>query len=312
MPRTRRIPARPTPPPVADADPDVRAYLDWLRVECGASANTLAAYRADLELYRAQVPGGRVSTAVADDVLDFVGTEQRRGMSPATCSRRLTAVRCLHRWLASERRTADDPAARIEGPELWNRLPGHLSPEQVEHLLDDGGRADPASLRSQALLEVLYACGLRASEAARLEIPAVVFDEGVLRTTGKGDKDRIVPFGEAARRALRRWLDDGRPALYRPDRSPPRAVFLSDAGRRITRDHVWRMVKARVAEAGITTNVSPHTLRHSFATHLLVGGANLRAVQAMLGHASLRTTQIYTRVDGDRMRSVHARFHPRA
>ena len=293
------------------SDPDVQAYLDWVRVECGAAENTLKAYRADLALYLQQLPGQRAASAEPEHVLEFLAAEQQRGMSPRTCARRLVAVRCLHRWLASERRMDDDPAARIEGPELWDRLPHCLQLQEVDRLLEPPEERTPPTLRAQAVLEVLYACGLRASEVAHLRISAVRFDEALLRTTGKGGKDRVVPFGRRAAAALHDWLDEGRPQLASAAATPTDPVFLSDRGRPLSRDGVWRIVRRRADAAGVAGKVSPHTLRHSFATHLLHGGANLRWVQAMLGHASLRTTQIYTRVDSERMRSTHAQFHPR-
>ena len=259
----------------------IRDYLDWLRVECGVSPNTLAAYGADLDLYRDGLPSRDLRLARPDHVLDFVAREQERGMAPATCARRLVAVRCLHRWLHAEKRLPGDPAAEIDTPRLWERLPGYLAPDEVDTLLRHPGDRLPLSLRNQAVLEVLYACGLRASEIAGLRIPHLVFEESFLRTTGKGGKDRIVPFGTGAENALDAWLSEGRPLLARPIKHPTDVVFLSRSGRPIRREDVWRLVKRRALETGIKKDISPHTLRHSFATHLLSGGANLRQVQAM-------------------------------
>jgi integrase/recombinase XerD len=288
---------------------DLEAYLDWLRVECGLADNTLSAYAADLDLYLRSLAPLSPTRARPDDVLDFVGSEERRGMSAATRARRLVAVRCFHRWLHAEKRTAGDPAAEIEGPELWKRLPSYLTRDEVDLLLAAPTGPEPLALRNHALLETLYACGLRASEVAGVRLAGLHFDDRVIRVTGKGDKDRIVPFGDRAQVALERWLREGRPEVER-DNSPAN-VFLSRTGRALARVDVWRIVKSRVRTIGITKKVSPHTLRHSFATHLLHGGANLRMVQAMLGHASLSTTQIYTRVDEERLRSSHREFHPR-
>ncbi len=298
--------------PPTDLPRDVRDYLDWLRVECGVARNTLAAYEADLRLYLSGLPSGRADLARRDDVLTFLDAEDRRGMSAATQARRLVAVRGLHRWLAAERRSADDPAAEVDLPKLWDRLPSYLTGDEVERLLAPPDDAAPAALRDQAVLELLYSSGLRASEAAGLRLDDVVFDDKVLRVTGKGDKERIVPFGSRAEAALRAWLDRGRPVLAFDAAKAGRAVFVGPRGRPLRREDVWRIVRARARSAGIRKHLSPHTLRHSFATHLLWGGADLRVVQAMLGHASLSTTQIYTRVEEERLRESHRTFHPRA
>lgn len=291
--------------------PDVLDHLDWLRVECGLADNTLDAYRRDLGLYVASLGGRDPRRARPEDVFAFLLGEEERGIAPPSRARRLVAVRGLHRWLHAEKRAAEDPAALVDAPRLWKRLPSYLGPEEVDRLLAPEPEETPAGLLRQAVLEVLYGCGLRASECAALRIDAVRFDEGVVRTTGKGGKTRIVPFGGRCRDALRAWLDRGRPAFVRGDGRDAGAVFLAPRGAPLRREHVWGVVKARLRLAGITKEASPHTLRHSFATHLLWGGADLRVVQAMLGHASLSTTQIYTRVDEARLRDVHSRFHPR-
>jgi integrase/recombinase XerD len=284
--------------------------MDWLRVECGAAGHTLEAYRADVERYLDGLPGRDPRLARPEHVLDFVAAEQLRGMAEATQARRLVAVRCFHRWLAGEGRLPDDPAAEIDTPRLWKRLPQVLSREEAERLLEPPGRADPLVLRNQVMLELLYGSGLRASELAGLRRDAVRFDERVLRVRGKGGKERIVPFGERAESALRAWLERGRPRLP-VRRGSEDALLVSRTGRPLGRRDVWNVVRRRALAAGITKPIHPHTLRHSFATHLLLGGADLRVVQALLGHASVSTTQIYTRVETDRMRAVHGRFHPR-
>lgn len=294
----------------APGDADVADYLGWLRIECGVAAHTLAAYRGDLRLYAASLGGRALRSARPGDVAAFLLAEERRGIAPPSRARRLVAVRGFHRWMAAERRVPDDPAAEIDAPGLWKRLPTYLAPDEVDRLLAPEDGTGAAGLLRQAVLEVLYGCGLRATEAATLRIDDVRFDEGVVRTTGKGGKTRLVPFGGRAREALRAWMDAGRPERFRDGVSGD-ALFLSPRGLPLRREHVWHAVRERCVRAGITKDVSPHTLRHSFATHLLWGGADLRVVQAMLGHASLSTTQIYTRVDEQRLRDVHARFHPR-
>lgn len=296
---------------------DVTDYLAWLRVECGLSSNTLDAYRADLRLYCVVLGTTEPRRARPEDVNAFLVAEEGRGVAARSRARRLVAVRGFHRWLASEKRSPDDPAAEMDAPKIWSTIPDYLSFEEIDRLLAPEPEETPASLERQAVLEVLYGCGLRATECATLPVDDVRWDEGVVRTTGKGGKTRVVPFGGKAAAAIRAWLDRGRPAFVKgdgADRLPGSgrpALFLAPRGAPLRREHVWAIVRRRLVLAGITKSVSPHTLRHSFATHLLWGGADLRVVQAMLGHASLSTTQVYTRVDEKRLRSVHGKFHPR-
>ncbi len=293
--------------------PAVRGFLDWMRVECGASARTLEAYGADLRLYATRLSGTPPERATPEDVLDFVAGEAARGMSPATQARRLVTVRAFHRWLHAEGVADTDPGALVDGPTLWNRIPKYLTPGEVSCLLAPDAGDDPYVLRAQALLELLYGCGLRATECTSLRTEHVHFDESTLRVRGKGGKDRVVPFGRAAATALHAWLDEGRAAFAPAGGDDPGTVLLSVRGRTLTRQDVWNAVRKRADARGIGRGkLSPHTLRHSFATHLLTGGADLRVVQTLLGHASVSTTQVYTRIEEDRMRAAHARFHPRA
>ena len=293
-------------------DRDARDWLTWLRVECGLAPRTLESYAADLAQYAASLGGRALRAAVTDDVLVFAAKAMNDGLAPATQARRLVTVRTLHRWMHSEGRTATNPADDVDGPSTWDRIPGVLSRGVVETLLEPPeGSGDPLALRDQVLIELLYSCGLRASEIASLRIEGVRHDEAVLRLRGKGGKDRIVPFGQRAREALRRWTEHGRPELVPKHGHDPGTVLLTVRGRALSRQTVWRAVRARARSRGIEGKLSPHMLRHSFATHLLEGGADLRVVQALLGHASVSTTQIYTRVEDDRMRTAHRRFHPR-
>jgi integrase/recombinase XerD len=291
---------------------DCRDWLAWLRVECGVQPNTLAAYAADIALYVSSLDGRSPRTARSEDVKSFLQSERSRGMSPPSQGRRLVSVRGFHRWLAAERRAPDDPAAEIELPSQWDRTPGYLSYEEMERFLAPPAGDEPFALRDQAVIELLYGCGLRASEAAGLRLADVSFDERLLRVAGKGGKERVVPFGSRAEAALRAWIDRGRPLKAFDAAKAAGAVFVGPRGRPIRREDVGRLVKARARAAGISKSIYPHLLRHSFATHLLWGGADLRAVQAMLGHASLSTTQIYTRVEEERLREAHSKFHPRA
>ncbi len=295
----------------APLPPEVLDWLDWLRVECGVQDNTLSAYEGDLRLYVASLGATTPARARPSDVADFLLAEKTRRMSPTTQARRLVAVRGLHRWLAAERRAPEDPAAEIDLPEMWDRTPDYLTQEEVEHLLAGPKTAEPFDLRDQAIMEVLYGCGLRASEAAGLRLADLSFDDRVLRVSGKGGKERMVPFGVRAETALRAWIDRGRPIVGFDAKKAAGAVFVGRRGRPTRREDVWRVVKARARDAGITKKLYPHKLRHSFATHLLWGGADLRVVQSLLGHASLSTTQIYTRVEEERLREAHSKFHPR-
>lgn len=295
----------------APLPPDVRDWLDWLRVECGVRDNTLCAYEADLRLYLASLGARAPSRARPSDVADFLLSEKTRGMSPTSQARRLVAVRGLHRWLAAERRAPEDPAAEVDLPELWERTPDYLSYDEMERLLAPPTETAPFDLRDQAIVEVLYGCGLRASEAAGLRLTDISFDDRVLRVVGKGGKERMVPFGARAETALHAWIDRGRPIAAFDAGKAAGAVFVGPRGRPTRREDVWRVVKARARAAGITKKLYPHKLRHSFATHLLWGGADLRVVQSLLGHSSLSTTQIYTRVEEERLREAHSRFHPR-
>lgn len=288
-----------------------RGWLDWLRVECGLSDNSLAAYEGDLRLYLQALGRLAPQDARSEDVQAFLQSERGRGTSPTSQARRLVAVRSLHRWLAAEKHAAADPAAEIDLPTLWDRTPEYLTYEEMERLVAPPAASEPFDLRDQAVIEVLYGCGLRASEAAGLRVADVFFDERVLRVSGKGGKERLVPFGARAESALKAWLDNGRPLKAFDATKAAGAMFVGPRGRPTRREDVWRIVKKRAKLAGITKTIKPHTLRHSFATHLLWGGADLRVVQAMLGHASLSTTQIYTRVEEERLRAAHSKFHPR-
>ena len=303
------MPTRPPPPPLPQV---VRDYLDWCRVECGHQRATLAAYEADLRRYLAALSPTAVTAADRDDVRAFLASETARGMAPRSRARRLAAVRGLHRWLAAEGLADADPAAELDTPKLDRALPKYLTDPEIERLLAPPDDDDPFELRTQAALELMYSCGLRVSECARLPLRAIRFDERLIRVRGKGGKDRVVPFGERLEQALRRWLEFGRPEFHRPVEQPTDAVFRSRTGRPLTRQTVWTSVAKRAERRGIVRHVTPHVLRHSFATHLVEHGADLRVVQTLLGHASISTTQVYTAVDEERLRSIHRQFHPRS
>lgn len=288
-------------------------YLSYLRTEASSAGNTVAAYRGDLRRFAASLvrrgrPGPVAPTG--DDVLAFLMEERARGLKPASVGRALVAVRCFLKYMAAEGLL--DPAVleTLDSPRIWERLPEVLSPSEVESLLDTPSRRTPLGVRDRALLETLYATGARASETVGLEPDALDLPGGFARVIGKGSKERMVPLGRKAIRALERYLDTSRPKLLRPP--DPGVVFLTRLGAPLRREDLFRIVRRHTLEAGITKKVSPHTLRHSFATHLLAGGADIRSVQELLGHASIKTTQIYTHVESDRLRRIHREFHPRA
>lgn len=319
------------PTPAAAAVPSAlrRArdgWLDHLRVERGRSEHTLRAYRRDTERYLQFLAAGGVTDPgdVGErQVTDFLahlrrGDDDHPPLAATSAARAVVAVRGLHRFLAVEGEVDHDPSREVQPPAPPRRLPKALSVTDVERLLQAAAVGDtPAALRDRALLEVLYGCGARVSEATGLDVDDLELGRsedgggGVVRLFGKGSKERIVPMGRFARDALDTWLVRGRPEMARAGRGTP-AVFVNARGGRLSRQSAWTAIRAAAERAGIRAEVSPHTLRHSFATHLLDGGADVRVVQELLGHASVTTTQIYTHVSTQHLREVYAQAHPRA
>ena len=292
-------------------------FVSYLALERGLGENTVSAYRTDLIEFCDFCEARGVTDPARIDrelVLDFLGERQETcGELPATLARKLVSVKLFCRFLAEEKVIARDPAAIMESPRLWKYLPDFLSSDEVERLLNVyPARGNAAHLvRNRAIMELLYASGLRVSEAAALELSGVDFEEATVRVTGKGRKTRIVPVGAPALRVLHYYTIHSRPVLA--EKHPGASeLFLSVHGRALNREWIWAMVKNAALEAGIAKNIHPHTLRHSFASHLLANGADLRVIQEMLGHADLRTTEIYTHVAKDRLQSIHRQFHPRA
>jgi len=288
------------------------AFLHYCAAECGLSANTLDAYESDVSDFLRFVGAGderalgRLSTG---RLVDYVDACRRRGLSPGTIWRRLVSVRMFYRFLLLEGHVERDPAEAFQTPRLWKRIPEVLSVEDVERLLEAPDRKTPLGLRDRAALEMLYATGARASELCGLNVGDVNFEYGFVRCYGKRMKERLVPVGRTALDAVREYMARGRPALLR-DKGES-ALFLTRTGRRLSRSALWHRVRKQAVAAGISGDVHPHTLRHSFATHLLSGGADLRSVQVMLGHADISTTEIYTHVDHSRLKSIHEKYHPR-
>jgi integrase/recombinase XerD len=299
--------------PGAAAAPDLEGriaqFLDYLAVERGLAANTLASYGHDLRDFAAFCAARGAGDARAG-VTAYLTALHDMGRTPATISRRLAALRGFYRFLAAERPGCQDPTAAVPSPRARRRLPRVLGVEDVAALLGRVGDATPAGLRDRAMCELMYAAGLRVSELCACDVDSVDFEQGLIRCTGKGGKERIVPVGEVARDWLRRYLALGRGRLLRdPDQ---RALFLNRRGQRMSRQGFWKILRKYGLAAAIGKPITPHVLRHSFATHLLEGGADLRAVQEMLGHSDIATTQVYTHLSQRRLREVYRSAHPRA
>jgi integrase/recombinase XerD len=288
------------------------AFLEYLAGECRLSANTVAAYRRDLGHFQQWLGRRQERTLTIADLSDFVGWLHARGLAAATIARHIVTVRMYFRYLQLEGVLRDNLAELLGSQKLWQRIPEVLSPAAVTQFLAAPGRDDPLWRRDRALLELLYATGCRASELSNLSVRDVHLSESFCKCHGKGDKQRLVPLGRHAVSAIQRYLGEERPRLAAAATNPPTWLLLSRRGRRLRREAIWELVKKYAARASIRGSISPHTLRHSFATHLLAGGADLRQVQEMLGHASIATTQIYTHVDQSRLKRVHHQFHPRA
>jgi integrase/recombinase XerD len=306
------------PPQKAEtaADPLQRQmgrYFDFLRLEKGVAANTLAAYRSDLERYRTFLLRDELKDAAAvkeEHVSGFVRFLHAKGLSPRSIARSLSSVRGFHRFLIGEEEFTDDPSADIDLPKRTRSLPDVLTTAEVDAILRQAPIDQPLGLRDRAILETLYATGVRVSELVNMRQADVLVEEGLVRVIGKGSKERIVPIGSSARRWIAEYRARTRLHLAKGDKSMD-FLFLNFRGSRMSRKSVWEMIVRYTAMAGIKREIHPHTFRHSFATHLLEGGADLRAVQEMLGHADISTTQIYTHIDREYLKEVHRTFHPR-
>lgn len=292
----------------------VEQFLDYVSLERGLSENTRAAYSADLKSFTSFLEGKKIrsfNNVARKHILDYLMYERDRGLSVNSVSRRLVAIKVFFSYLQREDFLPDNIADAMDSPKLWKVLPGILSLKEVDKLLGVAIGDDRISLRDKAMLELLYATGLRVSEIAGLDLDDLHFDSGYLRCVGKGSKTRIVPFGSQSGAFLKRYLDEGRQKFFK-ENIQNRYVFLTYRGQKFSRKGIWKLIKAYTKRAGISKTVSPHTLRHSFASHMLANGAPLRVIQELLGHADIATTQIYTHVDQGRLRSAHASFHPRA
>jgi integrase/recombinase XerD len=292
---------------------DIQAFRAYIQAERGLAGNTLLAYGRDLDRFAGWVAGGGLPSYLEPSLRDlshYLEFLRAEGLAPPSIARHLVALKMFYRFLRLEERTTESTVDLLNSPTLWQRIPQVLSPEGVTKLLAAPQPSERFFLRDRALLETLYATGSRASEVVGLQLPDLHLDGAFCRCHGKGGKQRLVPLGRPAINALRAYLDGLRPRLTAGAPDAP-WVFVSRGGRALTREMLWVLVKKYVRRAGLHARVSPHTLRHSFATHLLSGGADLRTVQELLGHANIRTTQQYTHVDRDRLRAVHRQFHPR-
>ena len=290
----------------------VEQFLDYVSLECGLSANTRLAYAADLLRFTQYLETRHVRSfndVTRKHVLDFLTSEKDRGQRMSSVSRRLVAIKVFFRYLVRESLLAQDVTEVMESPRLGRILPTTMTYKEVERLLAAPAGDGRYAVRDRAILELLYATGLRVSECAGLALDDIHFDSGYLRCVGKGNKTRVVPFGEVARTHVQQYLEKARP-LFKADASN-RKVFLTYRGKAFSRKGLWCLVKSHARRAGITKTISPHTLRHSFASHLLANGASLRVIQEMLGHADIATTQIYTHVDQRALKTIHEKFHPR-
>lgn len=290
----------------------VDAYLDYLRIERRLAPNSVESYARDLQhLMRFAAGEGRPLLALhRDDLEAFVRQLMGQGQSPRSAARVVAAIRGFYRYLAVSRRLEQNPAEDLQPPRTWAALPRSLSLEEVDRLLEAPDVSSPRGLRDRAFIELLYATGLRVSELVSLKITDLNLEAGFLTTMGKGSKERIVPIGDQAAMWVTRYLREARPALL-GRRTSPRLFVNAKSGGALTRVGIWKILKGYADAAGLGDRLSPHVLRHSFATHLLEHGADLRAIQMMLGHADLSTTQIYTHVLEARLRTLYDRFHPR-
>jgi integrase/recombinase XerD len=286
-------------------------FLDYLAIEKGLAKNSLTAYSADLRHFGHWLRDQRVEIDEVErlHIVRYFQALRGGGISARSVARALAAIRGLFRFLVAERHLKKDPTENLENPKLWSTLPKSLQPSEVEALLAAPDRTTADGLRDAAMLELLYATGLRVSELIKVRIDEVVMDAGFLRTIGKGSKERIVPFGDSAKEAILAFVEHGRAEL---DKYADPHLFLSRRGRPMSRQSFWMKIVKYAREAGIKAHISPHVLRHSFATHLLENGADLRSLQMMLGHADISTTQIYTHVSRARLQKMYDSFHPRA
>ncbi len=288
------------------------AFLNYLSVERGLSRNTIISYQEDINAYIDFLKASRIesfSLTKKNDITDFMLSQKDRGLAANSIARRLAAIKGFYRFLVRERILKADPSNLIDSPKLWKKIPQALSVNEVDALLSQPNIRNMQGIRDKAVLETIYATGMRVSEAVNLKKDNVNLDVGFLRCTGKGNKERVIPLGKKAINSIKRYLKESRPQQLKNKESD--SLFLNRFGKQISRQSLWKIIKRYAKEARIKKPIRPHILRHSFATHLLERGADLRSVQEMLGHADISTTQIYTHISKERLKSIHRMFHPR-
>ena len=289
----------------------INSFLDYVTIEKGLSRNTRLAYERDLLRYTDFLKKRKITDFGAvsrDAIMDFLMDERDRGLSPTSVARLLVSIRMLYRFLAAEGRIKEDVTDALEAPKLWKHLPENLSVAEVERLLNAPDVRKASGKRDQAVLELMYATGIRASEVTTLKAADLNLEEGTIRVHGKGEKERMVPVGGVALKSVARYLSV-RTAWLKGRREE--ALFLSRVAKKISRQTVWGIIKKHALKSGVSKKIYPHILRHSFATHLLENGADLRVVQELLGHSDISTTQIYTHIERSRLKGIHQKFHPR-
>ena len=292
----------------------VESFLNYLIVECGLADNTIKGYKGDLRNFSNYLHNTGIKyfqDLRAKMIVDFIENEKQRGLSENSISRCLVTVKMLYKYLLMEGQISVNPMSAVSTLKLQKYLPEVLHYNAVEEMLQAPDCNNKLGIRDKAMLELMYATGARVSEVASIKVSWINFDYGFIRCQGKGSKQRIVPMGSEASKAIRRYLLEVRPQLLKIEDDEP-LLFLSRTGKKLRRENIWSLVKKYAMKAGIRSNISPHTLRHSFATHLLEGGADLRSVQEMLGHSNISTTQIYTHIDRKHLKTTHQKFHPRA
>lgn len=293
-----------------DLEPYIKEFLNYLAVEKRHSPNTVAAYRRDLSSFLDAHRGDTIHSFSNSKIRQYLLKLQKKGLASRSIARALSSIKSFFRFLERESHIQENPAEILESPKLWRKLPSILSLQQVEDILEAPDSETPQGHRDQVMLELLYATGLRVSELVALKMEDMNLEIGYLRSYGKGGKERVVPLGQVARNGVKQYIQDTRPKLLKNKRN--NTLFLSRLGSGMTRQGFWKILKKYVKAAGISQAVSPHTLRHAFATHLLEHGADLRSVQQMLGHSDIATTQVYTHILQKRMQEVFDKYHPRA
>ena len=288
-------------------------FIDYLAVERGLAQNTLLAYRRDLNKYFGYLDHQGIkgiNQISRNHISNFMYDQKRQELSTNSICRALAAIKTFHKFLVREKFSQEDPTSLVDTPKLWKKIPDVLSSSEVESMIKASGGRHWQDIRDQAMIELLYASGMRVSELVNLRLEHVNLEMGYVRCIGKGSKERIIPIGKRAQVSLKKYCDVTRGKLVKTEMT--NAIFLSRLGRKMSRQSIWKLIKRYARKAKIKKVIKPHTIRHSFATHLLERGADLRSVQEMLGHADISTTQIYTHVDKERLRSIHKEFHPRA